>query len=152
VSVERGAQRIESGLDGLLILKSTGSSFGGFPRDAWTTLPEAADRVFSTLVSCTWQYPAQTKQPLGTSSGSARARRWSRPSRVTTRAARCSTRSTPWARPSGALPEIESLRLSLPNKHCLLFDLGRFGLTNANEVFVPTDEPYGLIEATLRRG
>jgi urate oxidase len=51
-----------------------------------------------------------------------------------------------------ACPQMESLHLSLPNVHCLLIDLSRFGLTNANEVFVPTDEPHGLIEARLTRG
>jgi hypothetical protein len=30
-------------------------------------------------------------------------------------------------------------------------DLARLGLENRNEVFVATDEPYGLIEATLVR-
>ena len=31
-------------------------------------------------------------------------------------------------------------------------DLQPFGLDNPNEVFVATDQPYGLIEATIRRG
>ena len=47
---------------------------------------------------------------------------------------------------------IDSIRLSMPNKHCLLVNLKPFGLENANEVFVPTDEPHGLIEATVTRG
>src|SRR5262249_53594764 len=44
-----------------------------------------------------------------------------------------------------AVPEITAIRLSLPNKHHLLVDLARFGLENANEIFVATDEPFGLI-------
>jgi urate oxidase len=39
----------------------------------------------------------------------------------------------------------------MPNKHCLLVDLSRFGQTNPNEVFVPTDEPFGNIVARIRR-
>jgi urate oxidase len=50
-----------------------------------------------------------------------------------------------------AVPEITTIRLSLPNKHHLLVDLSRFGLENNNEIFVATDEPFGLIEATIRR-
>jgi len=50
-----------------------------------------------------------------------------------------------------ARPEIERIRFSLPNKHHLLFDLGRFGLENDNEIFQPTTEPYGLIEGTVER-
>jgi urate oxidase len=30
-------------------------------------------------------------------------------------------------------------------------DLSRFGLENRNEVFVPTEEPHGLIEARVGR-
>jgi urate oxidase len=39
----------------------------------------------------------------------------------------------------------------MPNQHCLLVDLSPFHLENRNEVFVPIDEPSGLIEATLAR-
>ena len=50
-----------------------------------------------------------------------------------------------------AVPEIAEIRLSLPNKHCLLIDLAPCGLDNPNEIFVPTDEPHGLIEVTVSR-
>ena len=43
------------------------------------------------------------------------------------------------------------ITLTLPNRHHLLVDLAPFGLDNPNEVFVATDQPYGLIEATVRR-
>jgi urate oxidase len=46
---------------------------------------------------------------------------------------------------------ITAIRLVMPNKHHLPVDLSRLGLQNRNEIFVPTDEPYGLIEATLVR-
>jgi urate oxidase len=49
------------------------------------------------------------------------------------------------------VPEVKDIELIMPNKHCLLVDLSRFGQENANEIFVPTDEPHGMIEATLRR-
>jgi urate oxidase len=42
--------------------------------------------------------------------------------------------------------------MAMPNKHCLLVDLARFGLENKNEIFVPVDEPHGYIEARLVRG
>jgi urate oxidase len=50
-----------------------------------------------------------------------------------------------------ACGEVERVRLTMPNKHCLLVSLTPFGLENANEVFMPTDEPFGVIEATLER-
>ena len=41
------------------------------------------------------------------------------------------------------------VRLSLPNKHHYLVDLAPFGLRNDNEVYLPGDRPYGLIEGTV---
>ncbi len=38
------------------------------------------------------------------------------------------------------------------SEHNLLVDLSRFGHKNPNHIFVPTDEPHGTIEATVRRG
>ena len=50
-----------------------------------------------------------------------------------------------------AVAEIVDVELAMPNKHCLLVDLSRFGQTNPNEIFVPTDEPYGNITARIVR-
>jgi urate oxidase len=49
-------------------------------------------------------------------------------------------------------PEISAVNLVMPNLHCLLIDLKPFGQTNPNTLFVPTDNPHGLIEATIERG
>jgi urate oxidase len=51
----------------------------------------------------------------------------------------------------GSIDDVKAIRLVMPNKHHIPFDLARIGLENRNEIFVPTDEPYGLIEATLVR-
>jgi urate oxidase len=47
--------------------------------------------------------------------------------------------------------DVTAIRLTMPNKHHLPVDLRPFGLENRNEIFVPTEEPFGLIEATLVR-
>jgi len=39
----------------------------------------------------------------------------------------------------------------MPNLHHWLVDLEPFGLANEGEIFMPTREPHGLIEATIRR-
>ena len=49
-------------------------------------------------------------------------------------------------------PEVESVRMVLPNLHHWLADLSPFGQENRNEIFIATREPYGLIDATVRRG
>jgi urate oxidase len=50
-----------------------------------------------------------------------------------------------------AVADVTDITLTLPNRHHLLVDLAPFGLDNPNEVFVATDQPFGLIEATIRR-
>jgi len=47
-------------------------------------------------------------------------------------------------------PALHEIHLSLPNKHYNLVDLSAFKMENPKEIFLPTDEPHGLIEATLR--
>ena len=39
----------------------------------------------------------------------------------------------------------------MPNKHYLLINLSPFGMEIKNEIFVPTDEPHGQIEASVTR-
>jgi urate oxidase len=46
---------------------------------------------------------------------------------------------------------VVDIQLSLPNRHHLLVDLSPFGLANQNEIFVATEQPYGLIEARISR-
>ena len=46
---------------------------------------------------------------------------------------------------------VAEIHLVMPNKHCLRVDLSRFGLDNPNQIFVPTDEPSGYIEARIDR-
>ena len=46
---------------------------------------------------------------------------------------------------------IREIRLSLPDRNYSLADLEPFGMDNPVEVFIPTEEPHGVIEATLRK-
>jgi len=39
----------------------------------------------------------------------------------------------------------------MPNKHYLLINLSPFGRENKNDVFTPTEEPHGQIEAVVVR-
>lgn len=150
VTVERSGTTVISGIDGLVILKSANSAFSGYPHDEFTTLPETRDRIFCTSVTARWMYAAP-----GSIDHNA-CRNTIRTALVETFAAHKSesVQQTLYAMGEAALaacPKAEMIRLSLPNKHCLLINLSPFGLTNKNEIFVPTDEPHGLIEATVER-
>ena len=48
--------RIRGGLKGLRILKTTQSSFTDFIQDEYRTLPDANDRIFSTVVQASWDF------------------------------------------------------------------------------------------------
>src|ERR1700679_3726107 len=48
--------KVTSGIDGLVILKTTKSAFTGYIKDKLTTLPENTDRIFGTRATVTWEY------------------------------------------------------------------------------------------------
>lgn len=144
-----GVAAVRSGLEGLVILKTANSGFEGFLRDSLTTLPETADRLFGTSMTAQWSYQPG-EQPFNA------LREKVRGALISAFAAHDSksVQHTLYAMAEaalGAVPEIADVELAMPNKHCLLVDLSRFGQTNPNEIFVPTDEPYGNIRALVRR-
>ena len=55
-AVEGKGIDINSSINGLTVLKSTGSQFWGFLRDEFTTLKETWDRILSTDVAANWQW------------------------------------------------------------------------------------------------
>ena len=143
------APSVTSGLDNLVILKTANSEFAGFLKDSLTTLPEATDRLFGTRVSARWKY-ASTELPFV----SWRPRIRELLLKVFAGHVSKSVQHTLYAMGETVLenvPQVEDIELSMPNIHCLPVDLLRFGQDNPNEVFVPIDEPHGLIEARLCR-
>lgn len=137
------------GLSDLVVLKSTGSEFNGFPRDRFTTLAETGDRVLATSVSATWRY-------VGTDVDwdVAHATVQSALTGAFATTHSLALQQTIHAMGEAALdacPDIAEIRISCPNKHHFLVDLAPFGLENPGEVFMAADRPYGLISATLSR-
>jgi len=148
-AVRNGAPSVRAGLENLVILKTAGSEFAGFIKDSLTTLPEATDRLFGTSVSARWNYSSPSL-PFSA------LRHKIRDVLLNVFAAHASksVQHTLYAMGEAALAnvsEIEDIELTMPNKHYLLADLSRFRQDNPNEIFVPTDEPHGTIEARLRR-
>jgi urate oxidase len=45
-----------SGIEGMRLLKTSGSSFAAFARDRYTTLPELADRPLTIVMDAHWRY------------------------------------------------------------------------------------------------
>lgn len=147
---------VESGLTGLVLLNSAGSEFSGYVRDPYTTLPETDDRILATEVEATWRHdcPDGGRDWAGRDwAGSYEAVRAALVGAFVETYSR-SLQQTLYAMGHRVLdtrPEVAEVRLTLPNRHHLLVDLTPFGLDNPGEVFVATDRPYGLIEATVTR-
>jgi len=143
------AAAVTSGIRDLLLLNTTDSEFNGFLADEYTTLPETDDRILATAVTATWAY---TEAPADFDAAFAAARAALLEAFAGTYS--LSLQQTLYAvgeRILKAIPEVGEVRLSLPNRHHYLFDLGRFGLDNPGVVFQAGDLPYGLIEGTVRR-
>jgi urate oxidase len=149
VTKSRTTTTVEGGIEELLVLKTTGSGFEGYIKDRFTTLKETNDRIFSTVVTARWRY-ALPEADYGIL--------WREIRRIVLETfaehESPSVQQTLYLTGKRVLETFEAIteiRLSLPNKHCLLVNLQPFGLENDNEIFVPTDEPHGLIEATILR-
>lgn len=144
---------IVSGLDGVHILKTAQSGFFGYIKDELTTLPETKDRLFGTVLKAEWPYTARA---LEEGIDFNKVRRHLREAMLSTFAKHdsLSVQHTLFAMGEAALAHtdlIDEVYMLMPNKHNLLVDMGRFGRDNPNHIFVPTDEPHGTIEATVRR-
>jgi urate oxidase len=144
-----GKPTVTSGLENLVVLKTANSGFEDYLRDSLTTLPETADRLLGTSMRAQWRYTSTglpfdpLRNKLRDALIGAFAEHESK-----------SVQHTLYAMAQAALeaaPEIVDIELAMPNKHCLLVDLSRFGQTNPNEIFVPTDEPFGNIVARISR-
>ncbi|HEX8396007.1 MAG TPA: urate oxidase [Pyrinomonadaceae bacterium] len=149
ISATRGGVTVESGIEDLIVLKTTRSGFVGYIKDQYTTLPETTDRIFATSIKAAWRY-ANADAATGD------AWRDVRQTILETFAEHdsLSVQHTLYAMGEAVLekfPDIAEIAFSLPNIHCLPIDFTRFGLENDNRIFVPTDEPHGLIEARLSR-
>lgn len=150
VTKSRSAEpSITSGFEGLWLLKTAKSGFAGYLKDRLTTLKETHDRLFGTLAAAEWRY---TEPALDF----ARLRQRIETSLIHTFAEHdsLSVQQTLYAMAKAALEdvsEIADVHLKMPNKHCNLVDLSPFHQDNPNEIFVPTDEPHGSIEARVKR-
>ena len=149
ITASRDGVTIESGVEDLIVLKTTNSGFAGFLQDEYTTLPETTDRIFSTAIKAIWTY-ATVESATDDAFQAIRQTIL----KVFAGHQSLSVQHTLYAIGEAILndfAQVDEIAFSLPNIHCLPVDISKFGLENDNRIFVPTDEPHGLIEARLRR-
>ena len=140
---------ITSGMDQLVIAKTTESGFANFHRDEFRTLPDTDDRILATSVTANWHY-SQSPEDFAAS----------RETVLSAMLARFidhyshSVQETLMLMGEAAIEscaQISSIELTMPNKHHILFNLQPFGRENNNDVFMVTDEPFGYITARIDR-
>jgi urate oxidase len=144
-----GELKITSGVDGLVILKTTKSAFTGYIKDKLTTLPESTDRIFGTRATVAWECAHRPQNYAAI-----RATAIATLLKVFADHNSLSVQHTLYdigEAMLAAVPEIVRVKLTMPNLHCNLVDLSRFGQDNPNQIFVPIDEPHGYIEAVIER-
>jgi urate oxidase len=140
---------VVSGLQDLVLLKSTGSEFKGYLKDEYTTLQETDDRIMATSLVARWRYSGidvdwnKTYDAVQATLLETFATTYSR--------ALQETLYLMGQQVLEANPDIAEIRFAAPNKHHFLVDFTPFGLENNGEVFIAADRPYGLIEATVAR-
>ena len=148
-----GATHVTGGVKDLTVLKSTGSEFSGFPRDRYTTLPEATDRIMATSVTGRWRFlPDAVAAGIDYNGLYAEVLGVLLSTFATVHS--LALQQTLFAMGKAVIqarPEIAEVRFAMPNKHHFLCDLSPFGLDNPGEVFYAADRPYGLIEGTVVR-
>jgi urate oxidase len=149
VVTDRKAVSVTAGIAELVIMKTSRSAFADFPRDEFTTLPDTRDRLLATALTATWTY-SETDVEFGAVFRTVRSSLLDAFARHDS----LSVQHTLYAMAEVVLETIDSVNcisLEMPNRHHLPIDLTRFGMENRNEIFVATEEPYGLIKATLSR-
>lgn len=145
-------------------MKTTQSGWANFLRDNYTTLPETTERILATTLDVKWTYTTSvlsellgldfdlihTKirdSALGQFFGPPKTGIYSKGVQETLfKMARAVV---------DTVGEIETVTFSLPNLHFLPCNLPVYeqnGIIFEDDVFIPSDEPHGLITATVSRG
>jgi urate oxidase len=140
---------LTGGVRDLVVLKTTASEWRDFHTDRYRTLKDTRDRIMATKVDADWIYNTTTADFV-TAAKSIDA------AILKTFATQHSlgVQQTLMQMGEAALAvcdAIDTISFELPNLHRIPFNLEPFGLKFENDIFVATDEPYGLIRGTVVR-
>ncbi|KAL1330885.1 uricase-2 isozyme 2 [Arachis ipaensis] len=160
-----GALQLTSGVEGLSVLKTTKSGFEGFIRDKYTALPETRERMLATEVTGLWRYSYESlssvpQKPLYFVERYDDVKRvlletFFGPPNVGVYSPSVQNTLYQMARATlNRFPDIDSVQLKMPNIHFLPVNISNTGgqiVKFNDDVYLPTDEPHGSIQATLSR-
>jgi urate oxidase len=151
VQATRERWSVISGVDGLSLLNSTNSEFRGFRKDVYTTLAETSDRILATHAVAGWRY-AGLEHPWDKNFAQARNALMNAFTATYSR----SLQQTLYEMGQAVLHacgDVDAVRLRLRNLHHLPAPLAPLGVQPpaGRQIFVATDQPYGLIEGSVAR-
>ncbi|KQQ24829.1 urate oxidase [Methylobacterium sp. Leaf125] len=146
---DRDGSVLQSGLRGYTLMKTTESGWADFVDDAFRTLPDTDDRICATSMDATWTWTAPPDDPAAANAGIL-------DTMITVFAITYSAGVQDSMYRMGeavlaARPDIAEIHFAMPNKHYIPMNLAPFGIAHGGQVFLPTDEPHGQIEATIGR-
>ncbi|ORY04247.1 uricase [Basidiobolus meristosporus CBS 931.73] len=156
VTVSANDVSIKSGLEGLLVLKTTGSSFTNFHHCENTTLQDADDRIFSTTVKAHYNIDTSIgveNIPFDRIFDGVRKTTLD----VFAHDDSASVQATMYRMAELILkrfPEVRDVYYALPNSHHFTTNLAPFNLPNAGQemtIFSPVTDFSGYITATIGR-
>ncbi|XP_065870734.1 uricase-2 isozyme 1 [Euphorbia lathyris] len=165
ILTKSGALTLRSGIEGLSVLKTTMSGFEGFIRDKYTALPDTNERMLATEVSASWSYSYKSvssipQNPLHFTEKYQDVKKvvvntfFGHPKEGIYSASVQSTLFQIAKAVLNRFPDISSVQLKMPNLHFLPVNISSVDNTIVkfnDDVYSPTDEPHGSIEATLSR-
>ncbi|KAG8501830.1 hypothetical protein CXB51_004730 [Gossypium anomalum] len=161
-----GVLQLTSGVEGLSLLKTTQSGFEGFIRDKYTALPETRERMLATEVTASWRYSYVSVSSIPQKSLYFNEQYlnvkkalvdtfFGPPERGVYSASVQSTLLQMAKAVLGRFGDISSVKLKMPNIHFLPVNISSKDHGSIvkfdDDVYLPTDEPHGSIEASLSR-
>jgi urate oxidase len=165
--------KIYSGVKDLYVVKTTMSGWANFHKDNYRTLPDTSERILATVVNARWTHISSSASAdnfycfdvASKLVANAEAKRTSILSALkstfygppTTGTFSPGVQQTLFQMGQKALDsvaEIDNVRLRMPNVHflpCMIPVFAQNGYKFEDDVYLPTDEPHGIIEATVSR-
>ncbi|EFJ14801.1 hypothetical protein SELMODRAFT_156451 [Selaginella moellendorffii] len=154
ISRDKSSVDVVSGFTDLSLLKTTKSGFEGFIRDKFTLLPEVRERLLASTVTAKWRYARKPSCYTGTYDKVTRTlfETFFGPSKSGVYSP--SVQNTLYLMAQEVLrsvPEVSSIELNMPNLHFLPVNMPTVGVKFDHDVYLPTSEPHGSIQACLAR-
>jgi urate oxidase len=155
----RSEPEIRSGIHGMVVLKTTKSSWANYLHERYTTLPDSHDRCMSTELTCDWSY-VPTAGGVAPDYGAIRKKLQEQitlgvfgpPKNGVHSPSVQATVYDVGCMILDKVEEVSEVTLNTPNLHYIpAMVLNQVGEKFENDIFIPTNEPSGNIQCTVSR-